>query len=123
MIVPEILDQRTIKNWGMEQADDLHLQKFDVSLTSDTDISLDYLWVPIGCQGQGVGTEAMHRLCTFADHWHKRILLSPGDRNISTGTTSRTRLIGFYRRFGFRVNRGRDRDWSTRALMIRNPRP
>lgn len=121
MTIGQLLDPQTIIQWAHAQAQDLDLHKFDVSLTADGDISLDYLWVARDCQGQGTGTEAMRRLCDFADHWRKRILLSPIDRNITTGTTSRTRLIKFYQRFGFRVNRGRNRDWSTRAAMIREP--
>jgi hypothetical protein len=31
-------------------------------------------------------------------------------------------LISFYRQFGFHLNSGRHRDWSTRSQMIRDPK-
>jgi len=116
------LDHQSLQQWSQQQAQDLDLLKFDLSLTSEGDIHVDYLQVARRMQGQGLGTLAMQRLCDFADYWHVRILLTPSDRNISTGTTSRTRLIDFYRRFGFHLNRGRHRDWTTRAQMIRMPK-
>lgn len=121
MTILEVLDQRTVDDWGKQQAQELDLTKFDLSLTSDGDIYLEYITVARAKQGQGTGSKAMQRLCDFADHWHKRILLTPSERNTATGTTSRSRLIDFYKRFGFKLNQGRNRDWSTRALMIREP--
>jgi GNAT superfamily N-acetyltransferase len=116
------LDSQSLQAWSQQQLIDLGLARFDVTLTSDGDLHLDWLQVFRSQQGQGLGSTALKRLCDLADHWHMRILLTPSDRNISTGTTSRSRLISFYRRFGFHLNSGRHRDWSTRSQMIRDPK-
>jgi GNAT superfamily N-acetyltransferase len=100
----------------------LGLIRFELAMTFDGDIELEYLQVAKQFQGQGRGAEAMRRLTAYADHWHKRILLTPSERNTSTGTTSRDRLIKFYKQFGFKLNQGRHKDFTTRQLMIRDPK-
>jgi GNAT superfamily N-acetyltransferase len=70
---------------------------------------------------QGTGTAVMQELCKFADHYGKRILLSPNVKDIYYGTTSRSRLVRFYKRFGFVENKGRNRDFRIGSAMIRNP--
>jgi len=122
MRILEFIDDRTIKQWAAEQAKDIGLIRFDLDLDFQGDIILDYLQVARRDQGQGKGAEAMQRLTAYADHWHKRILLTPSERNTSTGTTSRDRLIKFYKQFGFKLNQGRHKDFTTRHLMIRDPK-
>jgi GNAT superfamily N-acetyltransferase len=73
-------------------------------------------------RSQGVGTKAMEELIAYADQLGKRITLSPGLPDDAQGTTSRSRLVKFYKRFGFKENKGRNRDFSTRDGMIREPK-
>jgi GNAT superfamily N-acetyltransferase len=121
MRILEFVDDRTVQEWGKQQAAELGLFRFDLNMNDQGDIVLEYLQVLQRDQGQGKGTEAMRRLCAYADKWHKRILLTPSEKNTATGTSSRSRLVKFYRQFGFKLNRGRDRDFTTRAAMIRPP--
>lgn len=121
MRILEFIDYRTVKQWGQEQAQQLGLIRFELGMNSQGDIELEYLQVARRDQGQGLGSEAMRRLCDYADKWNKRILLTPSEKNTATGTTSRTRLVKFYQQFGFKPNRGSQRDFTTRAGMIREP--
>lgn len=121
MRILEFIDYRAVKQWGQDQAQQLGLIRFELGMNSEGDIELEYLQVARKDQGQGLGTQAMRRLCAYADQWHKRILLTPSERNTATGTTSQTRLIKFYQQFGFKLNQGKHRDFTTRAQMIREP--
>lgn len=53
---------------------------------------------------QGLGTEFMEDLCKFADSWNLQIRLSP---SVGLGATSVNRLKKFYKRFGFKENKGK----------------
>lgn len=68
-------------------------------------------------QGEGVGSEFMRRMGEWADRNGARLLLTPE----KVGNTSAPRLKAFYKRFGFVENKGRSKDFSTRAGMIREP--
>lgn len=68
-------------------------------------------------QGAGVGSEIMQTAIEWADRTGTQLELTPEQiRN-----TSVTRLKKFYKRFGFVENKGRNKDFSTRAAMIRPP--
>lgn len=121
MRILDFIDYKTVKEWGKRQAQELGLVRFELGMTPEGDIELEYLQVARKDQGQGLGTEAMKRLCAYADNWNKRILLTPSEKNTATGTTSRSRLVKFYQQFGFKLNRGTRRDFTTRAAMIREP--
>jgi GNAT superfamily N-acetyltransferase len=96
------------------------LKVFFVTLNGK-DLKLDSLIVPRESQKMGRGSAAMQDLCAFADAHGARLLLTPGIADDRHGTTSRTRLVGFYKRFGFVENKGRNRDFSISAGMIREP--
>ena len=81
-------------------------------------IVLDHLRVPSELRGGGLGSEFMKELCDYADSVGKRIELTlapkaPGE------TTSRGRLVDFYKGFGFMENRGRNIDYSRSCSMYR----
>lgn len=69
----------------------------------------------------GLGTKIMQRLVAFADQNGLAMALTPGLKDDRWGTTSRNRLIKFYKRFGFVENKGRKKDFTTVHLMIRKP--
>jgi GNAT superfamily N-acetyltransferase len=121
MRILEVIDPSTVNQWGQDQAQQLGLVRFELGMNSQGDIELEYLQVAQRNQGQNRGSAAMRRLCVYADQWNKRIVLTPSEKNTATGTTSRTRLIKFYQQFGFKLNRGSQRDFTTRAAMIREP--
>ena len=81
-------------------------------------ISVGKIVVPEGRRGQGLGTKAMQELADYADKTGQRIVLSP---STDFGGSSKSRLTDFYKRFGFKENAGRSKDFSTRETMFREP--
>lgn len=73
-------------------------------------------------QGNGLGSQVLEDIINYADRAGKRIILSVGQPNDKHGTTSRGRLVKFYKRFGFIENKGRNKDFSITAGMYREPR-
>lgn len=74
------------------------------------------LEVPGHARGEGEGSAVMGALCELADAHGAAMALTP---SADFGASSKSRLVTFYRRFGFRENRGRARDFTTREAMIR----
>lgn len=87
----------------------------------DDKIILSSLIVPKDMRKQGIGTQIMQELVSYADSLGKRFELTPGLRDSYQGTTSRGRLVNFYKRFGFIENKGRNKDYSTSEGMYRYP--
>lgn len=85
-------------------------------------VAVASLIVPKTRQGQGVGSAVLAALTAWADEVGATLLLTPGQRDPHHGTTSRARLTRFYRRFGFRPNTGRRKDFSHSYGMVRPPR-
>lgn len=93
-----------------------------VAYESGDNIKLQSIIVPKDKRKQGLGTEALERLCQYADDRKKRIILTTGVKSDSHGTTSQSRLTKFYKRFGFVENKGRRKDFSISATMFRDPK-
>jgi GNAT superfamily N-acetyltransferase len=88
------------------------------------DVVLDMLLVPHASRKEGRGSRAVERICKMADAMGRRVVLSPAVRDPrGRGTTSRARLIRFYKRFGFVENRGRHKDFTISESMLRDPKP
>ena len=85
-------------------------------------IKLDSIIVNKESRKEGVGSAVMQELTNYADAHGQRIVLTPGQKDDGHGTTSRSRLVKFYRRFGFKENKGRNKDFTISAGMIREPR-
>lgn len=84
-------------------------------------IQLDSITVPKDKRKQGIGTQIMQELTNYADSVRKRLELSPGQKGDFHGTTSKGRLINFYKRFGLIENKGRNKDFTTTRTMYREP--
>jgi GNAT superfamily N-acetyltransferase len=84
---------------------------------SGNTIELDQIVVPEGRREQGVGTQAMRELLAYADATGKRVALTPS----SDFGGNKARLVKFYKGLGFKENKGRSRDFTTRAGMLREP--
>lgn len=84
-------------------------------------LKLNMIAVAKDSQGEGIGTQVMGRIANFADANGLRIILSPGLPDDGFGTTSRARLVRFYRRFGFVENKGRNKDFAISEGMYREP--
>jgi|HigsolmetaAR206D_1030411.scaffolds.fasta_scaffold00917_7 Predicted acetyltransferase len=107
--------------WADEVAQRLGLKTFSV-YRSGENIKLHLLIVDKAEQRQGRGSQAVRELCDLADLYGRRIILTPGSQDDHHGTISRSRLISFYKRFGFKENKGRDKDFSISATMYRDPK-
>lgn len=81
-------------------------------------ITLQSIRVPGSMRDKGIGTEIMKALVDHADANGKIIALSPtSDFGGNLG-----RLKKFYKGFGFVENKGRNKDFSTKETMIREPK-
>jgi ribosomal protein S18 acetylase RimI-like enzyme len=69
-------------------------------------------------RGKGLGSSAMEDITKYADETNQIIVLSP---DTSFGGTSVDRLGKFYKRFGFKDNRGGKKNFKYRETMIRYP--
>ena len=85
------------------------------------DIVLDTIIINKESRNKGIGSKILEELCEYADQNHSRILLTTGVKDDHHGTTSSNRLKKFYKRFGFVENKGRNKDFSVKYNMIRNP--
>lgn len=87
-------------------------------------LELASIVVPKEERKQGTGTAFMEDLVAFADASGKTVELTPATRDDVHGTTSRGRLVKFYKRFGFVENKGRNKDFTLRSdVMFREPKP
>lgn len=100
---------------------ELGLRSLSMFLTNAGDLKLNMIAVNKDAQGRGTGSEAMRRIVGFADERGLRLTLTTGERDDGFGTTSRARLISFYKRFGFVENKGRKKDFSISESMYRDP--
>lgn len=91
--------------------------KFDAS-EKDGIITLSRIVVPEDKRSTGVGTRMMEMLTSYADQSGQKVALTP---STDFGASSKSRLQEFYKRFGFRENKGRSKDFTTRETMIREP--
>jgi GNAT superfamily N-acetyltransferase len=81
------------------------------------DINLSRIVVPKEMRNQGVGTQVMSDLSEYADSIGKRITLTPSD----AFGGSVPKLKTFYKELGFVENKGKNKDFSTREAMYREP--
>lgn len=81
-------------------------------------ITLAKIIVPEGERSSGKGTAAMQALIEYADKTGQRIALSPSE----DFGGKKSRLLKFYKRFGFVENRGRNQDFAISESMVREPR-
>lgn len=81
-------------------------------------VVLDSLFIPKEQRGQGIGRAIMADLVAEADRQGWRLALTPDD----VYGSSKTRLVTFYRDFGFVPNKGVTRDFETTQTMLRHPK-
>lgn len=94
----------------------------DVNLApSRDDLHLQHIAVPKANRSQGIGTRIMEEIAAYADAHGKRVTLSPAQKDDGFGTTSRSRLVDFYKRNGYVENKGRNKDFRIREGMFRRP--
>jgi GNAT superfamily N-acetyltransferase len=76
---------------------------FELMITHNrlVESAIELIWIIVQNRKQGVGTAIMRELCEFADRHASEIRLTPASKGDYAATTSRARLIRFYKRFGF----------------------
>ena len=117
----DMLLQDDLYEWLDATKEELGLDIFDVTILRNGDLLLNQIIVPRDSRKSGVGTQVMEWLCQLADHHGIRIWLTPMKKNREHGTTSMRRLVDFYKRFGFVLNRGRNKDYRLQEMMYRRP--
>lgn len=115
------LTNDAVRQWAEEVRARHGLDAFDVWPTREGDLKLNMIKVARDARGQGVGSKAVQDLVDYADANGKRVVLTPAVRDEAVGTTSRARLVSFYKRFGFKENKGRTRDFAISDGMVRDP--
>lgn len=78
-------------------------------------INLSQIVVPKEARSSGAGTRAMQQLIDYADLTGQVITLTP---SADFGGT-KSRLVDFYKRFGFVENKGRNKDYEISEAMYR----
>lgn len=112
----------TISSFADVVQKQLGLMSFDL-YERGNDIYLDTIIVGKQNRGQGIGTKALNMLTDYADKLGKRIILTPAVKDNYQGTTSRARLVKFYKQFGFKESKGRNIDFVIGAgKMYRDPK-
>ena len=85
-------------------------------------LSVDMIEVNPDERNKGVGTSVMNDIIEYADANNMEIQLVPAVKDDNKGTTSRGRLVKFYKGLGFIENKGRNIDFTKRSgSMYRNP--
>ena len=114
-----------VRLWAHRVERQLKLVVFDVWLEVHHGLVLNLIAVSRCDRKQGVGSEALRLLCAYADQHDWRIFPNVAQRDVgggaARGTTSRARLVRFYKRFGFYENKGRRKDFTVSYSMSREP--
>jgi len=110
-----------IESWSKSIESKYNLKSFFVSEFKDK-IKLDTIIVNKEDRGKGIGSKVMEELCDYADRNQKIITLTPAVKDDYQGTTSQSRLIDFYKKFDFVLNKGRNKDFTISELMFRLPK-
>ena len=81
-------------------------------------LTLSKIIVPKELRGQGMGSTAMKKIIQHADQNNKTIALTPS----ADYGGNKNKLIKFYKQFGFVMNKGRNKNYETQELMVREPK-
>jgi GNAT superfamily N-acetyltransferase len=96
---------------------------FDLMVTHNLRLGriLELIWIIVQDRKRGIGTAIMRELCEFADRHAAEIRLTPASKGDYAATTSRARLVRFYKRFGFVKDRGQSHEFTTIPVLVRKP--
>lgn len=90
-----------------------------LSLMGNSDaIEINIIRINNEHKGTGIGSKIMQEICDYADDSNKILHLSPTDEFGS----SISKLKAFYKKFGFVINRGNNKDFRFKNTMIRYPK-
>jgi hypothetical protein len=105
-----------------ENIDDIRKQWDDLGIQHNlsernNEIEPGIINVPKPERNMGIGNKAMSILIDYSDRVGKRIVVSP----TSEFGSSKQRLTNWYKKLGFVENKGRNKDYTTRKTMYRDP--
>ena len=80
--------------------------------------SISLISIPKEERGKGIAKEIMKKICNKADALNLILSLSPTNEFGS----SKSRLISFYKDFGFVMNSGRNKNYKVSDTMLRLPK-
>ena len=83
--------------------------------------AIELTWIIVPDRKRGIGTAIMRELCEFADRHAAQIKLTPASKGDNAATTSRARLIRFYKRFGFAAAKRKAGEIVPVPALIRKP--
>ena len=92
------------------------LQKL-ILIDSGSGLEINMIRINPGFQGKGIASKILNRIVDYAEDYDKILHLTPTDEFGS----NKKRLIQFYKRFGFVMNKGKNKDFRFRDTMIRFP--
>lgn len=69
-------------------------------------------------RNKGIGSKAIQAITAHADKHGAKVRLTPS----SDFGGNKNRLVGFYKKHGFVENKGKNKDFSTRETMHREPK-
>lgn len=114
-----LLSNKLMAKHGLDY---LFVRNSNIPTQAQDRIHVYELSVPKSMRKQGRGSGAMKDVTAFADRHKLTTTLDLAHKDPISGTTSKERLRKFYGRFGFKSNRGRNKDYTTQATMIRKPK-
>jgi GNAT superfamily N-acetyltransferase len=107
--------RQTVEDFAQRMRDEYPGMKLAVARGGSGVIVLSSIVVPE--RSKGVGTKVMRALVELADRLGDTVALTPS----SDFGGTKSRLIAFYKRFGFVENKGRNRDFAISETMYREP--
>lgn len=96
----------------------LNLSSVAVPETDSKIVTINYISMSSDQRGQGTGSKVLKELCKWADKNNVTLALTPVDYL----GTSQNQLIRWYKRFDFKLNKGKKRDFRVSEYMIRTPK-
>lgn len=91
---------------------------YDRTGGGQTSTHLSMIHVPKDLQKQGIGSTIMRSIAAYGDATGRTISLSPERQQRSPG---KAKLVSWYRSHGFVPNKGRNKDFTISASMLRRP--
>jgi GNAT superfamily N-acetyltransferase len=82
---------------------------------------VELIWIIVHDRKRGIGTAIMRELCQFADRHAAEITLKTASKVDYAATTSRARLVRFYKRFGFVKEEGQPVEFTAILALVRKP--
>jgi GNAT superfamily N-acetyltransferase len=95
---------------------DLHF--YDINHQHHAHLSM--IDVPKHMQKQGIGSKIMKHISNYSDQSGRTVGLTPEHRG--KGQPSKAKLQSFYKDFGFKHNKARNKDYRFSETMLRRPK-